>query len=103
MSKTMSAMSQQGYALNARQRSVTYHPHPVPRPPEPAHPRRSLNAERAAGEARVAEERAAVEAKLERVRGALAERYEAGFKPLLAEAEARHAEELRRIVELQVR
>jgi hypothetical protein len=51
----------------------------------------------------VAEERRAVDAKLERVRAALAERYEAGFKPLLAEAEARHAEELRRIVELQVR
>ena len=79
--------------------------HTHARPPPPLAPRvlRSLNAERAAGEARVAEEKAAVEAKLERVRTALAERYEAGFKPLLAEAEARHADELRRIVDLQVR
>ena len=30
-----------------------------------------------------------------------AERYEAGFKPLLAEAEARHAAELQRLVDLQ--
>lgn len=35
------------------------------------------------------------------MRAALAERYEAGFKPLLAEAEARHAAELQRLVDLQ--
>lgn len=58
---------------------------------------RRLAAEREAGEARVAAERRAIDAKVAKVRATLAERYEAGFKPLLAEAEARH------LAELQVR
>jgi hypothetical protein len=45
--------------------------------------------QREAGEKRVADERRAIEAKIEKVRTALAERYEAGFKPLLKEAEVR--------------
>jgi RhoGEF domain len=60
-----------------------------------------LASEREAGEKRVADERRAIEAKIEKVRAALAERYEAGFKPLLQEAEGRHLEELQRIVDLQ--
>lgn len=60
-----------------------------------------LAAEREAGERRLAEERQAIEAKIEKVRAALAERYEAGFKPLLLEAEARHVEELNKLVSLQ--
>jgi len=60
-----------------------------------------LAAEKEAGERRVADERAAIEAKIEKVKAALAERYEAGFKPLLREAEARHMEELGKIVSLQ--
>ena len=60
-----------------------------------------LAAEREAGERRIAEERAGVEARIEKVRSALAERYEQGFKPLLAEAEARHTAELQRLVDLQ--
>ena len=55
---------------------------------------RRLAAEREAGEARVAAERRAIDAKVAKVRATLAERYEAGFKPLLAEAEARHLAEL---------
>lgn len=60
-----------------------------------------LAAEKEAGERKVEEEKKLIEAKIERVRAALAERYEAGFKPLLKEAEARHLEELQRIVDLQ--
>ena len=41
--------------------------------------------------------------KIEQVRTALAERYEAGFRPLLRETEARHVEELHKVVALQVR
>jgi hypothetical protein len=61
-----------------------------------------LAAEKEAGEKRVAEERKLIEQKIEQVRTALAERYEAGFRPLLRETEARHVEELHKVVALQV-
>jgi len=61
-----------------------------------------LRAEREAGEKRVAEEKVLIDQKIEQVRTALAERYEAGFRPLLRETEARHVEELQKVVALQV-
>jgi hypothetical protein len=60
-----------------------------------------LQAAKEDGERRVAEERRAIEAKIDKVRQALAERFEAGFRPLLKEAETRHVAELQRVVELQ--
>ena len=42
----------------------------------------------------MADEKRLIEQKIEQVRNALAERYEAGFRPLLRETEARHVEEL---------
>jgi hypothetical protein len=60
-----------------------------------------LAAEREAGEKRVADEKRLIEQKIEQVRNALAERYEAGFRPLLRETEARHVEELQKVVALQ--
>ncbi len=60
-----------------------------------------LAAEREAGERRVADEKKLIEQKIEQVRNALADRYEAGFRPLLRETEARHVEELQKVVALQ--
>jgi chromosome segregation ATPase len=60
-----------------------------------------LAEERERGERRIAEEQKLIAAKIEQVRNALAERYEAGFRPLLRETEARHVEELQRVVALQ--
>ena len=60
-----------------------------------------LAAEREAGEKRVADEKKLIEQKIEQVRNALADRYEAGFRPLLRETEARHVEELQKVVALQ--
>lgn len=62
-----------------------------------------LRAEREAGEKRVNDEKKLIDQKIEQVRTALAERYEAGFRPLLRETEARHVEELQKVVALQVR
>ena len=60
-----------------------------------------LAEERERGERRVAEEQKLIAQKIDQVRNALAERYEAGFRPLLRETEARHVEELQRVVALQ--
>lgn len=60
-----------------------------------------LRSEKEAGEKRVADERRLIDQKIEKVRQALAERYEAGFRPLLAQAEERHVAELQRVVDLQ--
>jgi hypothetical protein len=60
-----------------------------------------LAEEKEAGEKRVADERRAVDAKIDKVRQALAERYEAGFRPLLKQAEDRHVGELQKVVDLQ--
>lgn len=38
---------------------------------------------------------------LVQVKASLAQQYDAGFQPLLKEAEARHEQELQRVVELQ--
>jgi hypothetical protein len=57
-------------------------------------------AERAASE-RVEAEKAKMSSRLEEVKASLTARYEEGFKPLLAEAEARHMAEVKRVARLQ--
>lgn len=60
-----------------------------------------LAEEKEAGEKRVAEERKIVEQKLKKVSEAMNQKYEAGFRPLLKQAEERHVAELQRVVDLQ--
>lgn len=60
-----------------------------------------LEEEKRKAEERVAEEKQLIAAKLAKVKETLMSRYEEGFKPLLAEAEARHMEEVRRVARLQ--
>ena len=60
-----------------------------------------LEAEHKAGEARLVAESQEISSKMARVRETLAERYESGFMPLLAEAEERHLQEVNRVTQLQ--
>jgi len=60
-----------------------------------------LEAEHKAGADRLRAQAEEIEAKMGQVRSTLAERYESGFAPLLAEAEERHLQEVNRVTRLQ--